>query len=170
MSEPPVIEEVEFGGYFPGALGQVAALHAVHYAKSHGLGLFLEARIARDMGDLLLRFDPARDFYRTVRSGNRLLGSIAIDGGRAGGDAHLRCFIVDPAARGRGFGRRLLDEALAFCRDRGFERVYLWTLAGLEPAGRLYRDVGFTLAEEVLGDQWGKSVVEQRLKMRLGRA
>jgi hypothetical protein len=62
-------QDVEFGGYFPGALGQVAALHAAHYAESHGLGLFFEARVARDMGDLLLRFNPARDFYRTVRSG-----------------------------------------------------------------------------------------------------
>jgi GNAT superfamily N-acetyltransferase len=95
------------------------------------------------------------------------LGSIAIDGGPTGSDAHLRCFIVDPAARGRGFGRRLLDEALAFCRERGFERVYLWTLAGLEPAGQLYRQAGFTLVEEVQGDQWGKSVMEQRLELRL---
>jgi GNAT superfamily N-acetyltransferase len=167
MSAPHVTDDVEFGGYFPGALGQVAALHALQYSASHGLGLFFEARIARDMGDLLQSFDPTRDFYRTVRRGTRLLGSIAIDGGAPGDDAHLRCFIVDPEARGRGYGRRLLDEALAFCRERRFERVYLWTLAGLEPAGRLYREAGFTLAEEVQGDQWGKSVPEQRLELRL---
>jgi GNAT superfamily N-acetyltransferase len=167
MPAPQAMSGDEFGGYFPGALGQIATLHGRHYSVSHGLGSYFEARVARDMGDLVLRFDPARDFWRTVRNGERLLGSIAIDGGRAGSDAHLRCFIVAPEPRGRGYGKRLLDDALGFCRERGFARVYLWTLAGLEPAGRLYRDAGFTLAEEVAGEQWGKRLVEQRLELPL---
>lgn len=159
-------DDVEFGGYFPGALGQLATLHAVHYAASHGLGRVFEARVSRDMGDLLLRFDPARDFYRTVRHDGRLLASIAIDG-HGYPEAHLRCFIVAPDARGRGFGRRLLAEAIDFCRTHGFSGITLWTLAGLEPAGELYRQAGFTLAEEYQGGHWGKALVEQRVEMRL---
>ena len=160
--------EVEFGGYFPGALGQLATLHAVHYAASHGLGQVFEARVARDIGDLLLRFDPDRDFHRTARINGRLLASITIDG-HGYPDAHLRCFIVAPEARGRGLGRRLLAEAIDFCRQHGFSRIYLWTLAGLEPAGQLYRDAGFTLVEEHPGEQWGKRLVEQVLEMHLPR-
>ncbi len=163
-------EAFEFGGYFPGALGRIAELHAWHYAESHGMGLVFEARVARDMADLLLRFDPARDFFRTVRRGRELVGSIAIDGSRSRNEGHLRCVIRAPEVRGRGFGRRLLNEALAFCRERGFERVYLWTLAGLEPAGRLYREAGFTVTKEEMGEQWGRRVLEQEMELLLGRA
>jgi GNAT superfamily N-acetyltransferase len=163
-------ETFEFGGYFPGAIGRIAELHAWHYAESHGMGLVFEARVARDMADLLLRFDPARDFFRTVRRGKELVGSIAIDGSRSCNEGHLRCFILAPEARGRGFGRCLLDEALAFCRERGFERVYLWTLAGLEPAGRLYREAGFAVTKEEMGEQWGRHVLEQEMELLIRRA
>jgi GNAT superfamily N-acetyltransferase len=163
-------EEFVFGGYFPGAIGGIAELHARYYAESHGLGLVFEAKVARDMADLLLHFDPARDFFRTVRRGERLVGSIAVDGSRSGGAAQLRCFILAPEARGQGFGRRLLTEALTFCRERGFQQVFLWTIAGLEPAGRLYREAGFTLAEELMGEQWGRRTLEQRLELQFARA
>lgn len=163
-------QDFEFGGYFPGAIGGIAELHARLYAETHGLGLVFEAKVARAMADLLLRFDPARDFLRTLRCDGRLVGSIAIDGSRSGIDAQLRCFILAPEARGYGFGRRLLGEALGFCRDRGFSRVFLWTLAGLEPAGRLYREAGFTVVEQVTGEQWGRRLLEQRLDLQLARA
>jgi GNAT superfamily N-acetyltransferase len=163
-------ETYEFGGYFPGAIGGIAVLHGQLYSETHGMGLVFEARVARDMADLLLRFDPARDFFRTVRRGRDLVGSIAIDGSRSRHEGHLRCFILAPEARGRGFGRRLLNESLAFCRERGFERVYLWTLAGLEPAGRLYREAGFKVTKEEMGDQWGRRVLEQEMELLIRRA
>lgn len=163
-------EGFEVGGYEPGALGRIAELHGSLYAQSHGFGLYFEAKVARELAEFLQRFDPARDFFRTVRIGSRVAGSIAIDGGPAGETGHLRWFILAPEARGHGLGRRLLNDAVAFCRATGFTRVYLWTLAGLEPAGRLYRDAGFTLAEEALGEQWGRKIVEQRLELVLLRA
>ena len=162
-------ERFEFGGYFPGAIGRVAELHGLHYAESHGLGLVFEARVAKELAELLLRFDPARDFFRTVRCGGRLVGAIAVDGKQTGSVAQLRCFILAPVARGRGFGRRLLNEALTFCRERGFQHVYLLTLAGLEASGHLYREAGFTVTEEAMGEQWGRRLVEQRLDLDLAR-
>ena len=163
-------DEFEFDGYFPGAIGQVAELHGRLYVESHGLGLVFEARVARELADLLLRFDPARDFFRTVRRGDRLMGSIAVDGKRTGTEAQLRCFIMAPEARGRGFGRRLLAEALAFCRDRGFQHIYLHTLAGLDASAHLYFDAGFTLTEEEAGEQWGCRLIERRMDLDLARA
>lgn len=163
-------ETFEFGGYFPGAIGGVAELHGLYYVESHGLGLHFEARCARELADLLQRFDPARDFFRTVRHDGRLVGSIAVDGEQSGTTARLRWFLLAPEARGRGIGRRLLTEALAFCRERGFERIYLTTLAGLETAARLYRDAGFKLVNEEVGEQWGVRLVEQRMELQLARA
>lgn len=162
--------EFEFDGYFPGAIGGVAVLHGQLYAETHGLGLVFEGRVARELADLLLRFDPARDFFRTVRCGDRLVGSIAVDGKRTGTEAQLRCFILAPEARGHGFGRRLLAEALAFCRDRGFRHIYLHTIAGLDASAHLYRAAGFTITEESPGEQWGRRMVELRMDLDLARA
>lgn len=157
--------------WVPGAIGDIAALHARHYAASHGFGAVFEAKVARELGEFLGRLDPARDLFRCVVAGQgAVLGSIALDGGEAGlpaGTAHLRWFILDAALRGSGLGRRLLAETLARARAEGFARVYLWTLSGLPAAERLYAEAGFTLEEEITGQQWGRPVTERRLGLGL---
>jgi ribosomal protein S18 acetylase RimI-like enzyme len=45
--------------------------------------------------------------------------------------------------RGRGLGRRLLDQALKYARDRNFERIELMVRSPNARAIRLYTDVGF---------------------------
>jgi GNAT superfamily N-acetyltransferase len=158
-------------GWAPGVVGGVAALHARHYAASHGFGAFFEAKVAAELGGFLQRLDPARgDLFRCALAGERVLGSIALDAGEpdARGFAHLRWFILDPALRGRGLGRRWLEEAVAQARGAGLPGMYLWTLEGLEGAARLYAGAGFVLAERLpAAAQWGRSVTELRLELPL---
>ncbi len=153
----------------PGAIGDIAALHARTYAASHGFGAFFEAKVARELGDFLLRLDPARDLFRCALADGRVVGSIALDCGEDPDSAHLRWFILDPALRGRGLGRRWLAEAVDQARRVGVPEVYLWTLSGLDAAARLYADAGFVLDREVTADQWGRPVVERRLVLRFRR-
>jgi GNAT superfamily N-acetyltransferase len=152
----------------PGAIGGIAALHARTYAASHGFGAFFEAKVARELGDFLLRFDPARDLFRcAVDAEGRVLGSIALDCGEDPRSAHLRWFILDPALRGRGLGRRWLDQAIARARRVDATEVHLWTLAGLDAAARLYDAAGFVLDREETAQQWGRAVTERRLVLPL---
>jgi ribosomal protein S18 acetylase RimI-like enzyme len=51
--------------------------------------------------------------------------------------------VVDPAERGRGVGRMLLDATLAALRARGAPRVVLSTAEKNEPAQRLFARAGF---------------------------
>jgi GNAT superfamily N-acetyltransferase len=161
--------------WVPGAIGDIAALHARHYAASHGFGAVFEAKVARELGEFLARHDPARDLFRCVvaedgAENGAVRGSIALDGGEAGlpaGTAHLRWFILDASLRGTGLGRQLLAETLAHAHAVGFARVYLWTLAGLPAAERRYLEAGFALEEEVTGQQWGQPVTERRLGLSL---
>jgi len=51
--------------------------------------------------------------------------------------------VVDPAERGRGVGRRLLDATLAALEVRGAPRVVLSTAERNEPAQRLFAGAGF---------------------------
>lgn len=78
--------------------------------------------------------------------------------------------ILDDSCRGSGIGRRLLNEALAFCDSQGFAAVQLWTFSGLNAARRLYESFGFTLHKEWQGDQWGRMMTEQQFSRQQARA
>lgn len=97
-------------------------------------------------------------------------GAVSITGGASpttGEVAQLRWFLVHPAARGQGLGRRLIAEALAFCRAAGYHRVILWTVRGLEAAAHLYRAAGFTRVEAETHERWGEVVTEERYELVL---
>jgi GNAT superfamily N-acetyltransferase len=162
------VETTIHSGYHPGAIGRIVELHGAYYAAHWGFGAFFEARMARELGQFVDHFDPSRDGLWTAVAAGRVEGSIAIDGSHAApGEAHLRWFIIDASQRGRGTGRRLLDEAVGFCRRSGRRRVTLWTFQGLDAARKLYEQAGFRLAEERRGAQWGTEVTEQSFELVL---
>jgi N-acetylglutamate synthase-like GNAT family acetyltransferase len=150
-------------GWFPGVIGDIAALHARQYQQSHGFGAVFEAKVAREMGAFLARPPAPGDFFRAVEREGRPLGSIALDD-EGDGLGHLRWFILDAGLRGSGLGRRLLGEALAHAQANGLTRVYLWTLDGLPAAARLYAEAGFTEVERLTAEQWGQPTTELRLE------
>jgi GNAT superfamily N-acetyltransferase len=80
----------------------------------------------------------------------------------------LRWFLLTPEARGTGLGRRLLETALGYGRERGFSHVFLWTFADLAAALRLYERTGFKLTEKKTGIVWGAERTEVRMDMELG--
>jgi GNAT superfamily N-acetyltransferase len=95
-------------------------------------------------------------------------GAIAIDGADALGEgARLRWFIVDPHYQGSGIGKNLMLQAIEFCKQKGFPKIYLWTFKGLEDARRLYEAVDFHLSEESQIAQWGQTIVEQKFELEL---
>lgn len=149
-------------GYVPGCIGRIVALHASYYSSTAGFGASFEAKVARELAEFCLAYTDGRDGLWLLTDGDSIEGSIVIDGARAATEgAHLRWFITSPAVRGRGLGQRLLRAALDFADDRNYERVYLWTFAGLDAARHLYEKSGFRLAQERPGSQWGKLVDEQ---------
>ena len=156
---------IEIDGYRPGAIGRVAEMHAAYYHSHWGFGLFFEAKVAIELAEFLGRFVGERDGFWTLLDGNRVAGSIAIDGLKTASEgAHLRWFIVSPEITGSGWGRRLMGEAVAFCDRQAYRRIFLWTFAGLDAARHLYEAFGFHLVSEAQGERWGARVVEQRFE------
>ncbi|MFH1059394.1 MAG: GNAT family N-acetyltransferase [Pseudomonadota bacterium] len=165
-ANPPATPD--FCGYYPGAIGQVAALHAAYYAEHWGFDLSFEAQVATELSRFLLDFDPARDFFRAARAGERLAGAVALDGHSTPHEgARLRWFIVHKTWQGSGLGARLLEQALAFARQASHRRLYLWTFAGLEAARCLYERAGFCLAEQKEIQHWGGVIHDQRYDLEL---
>jgi GNAT superfamily N-acetyltransferase len=140
-------------------------MHAEYYAQHAGFGLHFEAKVAQELAQFCQSFSPERDgLWLAVTP--EVQGSIAIDGTHAATEgAHLRWFITSDSLRGQGIGRQLLQSALAFCDERQYRRVFLWTFAGLDAARHLYEAAGFRLEHESPGDQWGTRVQEQRFEL-----
>ncbi len=155
-------------GYVPGSIGRVAELHGKYYHAHWRFGLYFEGKVASELAEFLMRFDPQRDGFWTFSAKDRLEGALAIDGIHLDqGKAHLRWFIVSDVLRGRGLGRRLMQQAIDFCRQRSFATVYLWTFEGLGAARHLYELHGFKLLKQHRGVQWGTEVNEQYYELTL---
>jgi GNAT superfamily N-acetyltransferase len=162
------MSDVTLSGYIPGAIGRIAEIHATYYHKHWGFDLFFESKVAIELSEFLRRFNEAHDGFWVASVGEKIVGAIAIDGVNHNSQgAHLRWFIVAPENQGQGIGERLIGEAVAFCRKKKFNRVYLWTFAGLDPARRLYEKFGFKLCEQREGNQWGRTVTEQKFELNL---
>ncbi|MEX0365163.1 MAG: N-acetyltransferase family protein [Ruegeria sp.] len=60
------------------------------------------------------------------------------------GVTELKRVYVDPAARGSGAGRRLIEEAIKYARADGYTQLVLDTMVPLTEAIALYNRMGFT--------------------------
>jgi len=153
--------------YPPGLIGVVAMLFGQSIAASHGVDWTLDAMIAEAQCEFFRRFDARRDRVWVAMHGGKPRGALTIEGPRpeAGRDsARLRFFILHPDLHGRGVGRYMVNEAMRYCREQGYRRVYLTTLPGLDAAGRLYREHGFKPAQESEGNFHGSRFREQTLE------
>ena len=77
--------------------------------------------------------------------------------------AEIKRMFVVPAARGRGFGRRVLDELEAAAGELGYRRVRLDTAESLTTATALYRSAGYRDIPDYNGNSyasfWGEKVL-----------
>ena len=152
--------------YLTGSIGRIIELHGRYYQKNWGFGAFFEIKVARELSEFMERYNNERDGFWTATLDGQVEGSIALDGMDAGGKGgHMRWFIVSDVLRGQGVGNRLMNEAIYFCKRKGYERVYLWTFEGLHAARHLYDKAGFELVEQHKGRQWGTEVNEQRFEL-----
>jgi N-acetylglutamate synthase-like GNAT family acetyltransferase len=149
----------------PGDLGTIVSLHGTIYAREQGFDPTFEAYVAALLAEFV-RSASARERLWIAEQDSRIVGCVAIVAASPQ-TAQLRWFLVDPSVRGAGLGKRLLREALAFCRDCGYISVILRTVSALEAAAHLYRSTGFRKVEEKPGRRWGVEVVEEKYELGL---
>jgi GNAT superfamily N-acetyltransferase len=143
----------------PGDVGAIVSLHGILYARECGFDSTIEAYIACLLGEFV-NAQTDRDRLWIAEREGRIVGSIAIVS-RSDRDAQLCWFLVDPSVRSRGLGRRLLHEAIAFCRHWEYEFVFLWNYSMLTTASRLFRSVGFEKVGAKSNMRWGVEAVEE---------
>lgn len=145
----------------PGDMGWVIHRQAVLYAQEYGWDWTYEALIAKILGEFAASFDRTKEDGWIAEQAGQIVGSIFLMKGDAPGAAKLRLLYVEPAARGSGLGRRLVDTCLARARELGYRRVTLWTNDVLTAARRIYETSGFRLVQENQHRSFGKNLVGQ---------
>jgi GNAT superfamily N-acetyltransferase len=148
----------------PGDLGWVLMAHGERYAEEYGWAT--DATTAPIIADYAGSAVPGRDAAWIAELDGVRVGSVFCVHADAT-TAKLRLLLVDPAARGLGLGRALVDRCVAFARDAGYRRLVLWTNEPLATARHLYVAAGFTLTDERTHADFGHQVLGQSYALTL---
>ncbi|KAM0304785.1 hypothetical protein HYE67_001532 [Fusarium culmorum] len=162
-------------GYRPGLLARCLEMHIIHYHPVNSWGLAFETSVAAAWADLIQRLEtnPRNQVFAAVQETDdpaaftqKIVGTILVDAEnmKQPGTAQIRGFIVDERARGLGVGKRLLNAAMEFVQEQGFDRVSLYTSRTQETSLFLYNKAGFQIVEDVEKDLWGWKTNELQLQ------
>jgi DNA-binding MarR family transcriptional regulator/GNAT superfamily N-acetyltransferase len=155
----------------PGDMGWVVQRHGALYAQEYGWNQAFEALAARVSADFLDHFDPRRERGWIAERDGENLGCVFLVQAPAAeyGDdvAKLRMLLVEPAARGLGLGKRLVDECERFARDKGYRKITLWTNSVLTAARAIYQKAGYRLVKQEPHHSFGHDLVGETWELDL---
>jgi DNA-binding MarR family transcriptional regulator/GNAT superfamily N-acetyltransferase len=164
----PESSSIVLRSHRPGDMGMVAHLEGAGYAGQFGWDGSVEALVARITADFLANFDEARERCWIAELDGRHVGHVfLVRHPDQPGTAKLRLLYVDPAARGMGLGRRLVDECVRFAAAAGYRKITLWTQSVLTAAHRIYQAAGFRLLREEPHHSFGKDLIGQTWELEL---
>jgi DNA-binding MarR family transcriptional regulator/N-acetylglutamate synthase-like GNAT family acetyltransferase len=158
--------EIALRSHRPGDLGWVVERHGALYAEEYGWDERFEALVAEIVARFVKHFDPALErCWIAEVDGERVGAVLVVKQSRS--TAKLRLLIVEPRARGRGLGRRLVEECIAFARAKGYRKLVLWTQSNLAAARAIYKQCGFRLARKERHSSFGYDLVGEFWQLEL---
>ncbi|KAF9887689.1 hypothetical protein FE257_009642 [Aspergillus nanangensis] len=158
----------------PEDLPWIVSRHGALYTAEYSWGPRFEALVEQIATDFNTSHDPATERCwiaqdDTVPKSNSPSSAADVDASlgcimlvrdpEAPKTAKLRLLLVEPRARGRGVGRALIQECIRFAREKGYERLVLWTQSILVGARRLYAAEGFKLVKEEVHEGFGVRLI-----------
>src|SRR3954470_18798119 len=150
----------------PGDMGWVTSAHGALYAGEYSWDITFEALVAKITAEFIENFDAKRERCWIAELDGERVGSVFVV--RKNDEiAKLRLLILDPKARGRGLGRRLVEECLRFAKSAGYSSMTLWTQSILTAARGIYERAGFKLVAEEPHHSFGVDLVGETWEREL---
>ena len=152
--------------FTPGDIRHLTYLHGILYDKEFGYDKTFEAYVARGLAEFVLNHDPEKEQIWLAEEKGEIIASIAIVK-YLEDTAQLRWYLVHPDHRGKGIGKKLIGNAVEFCRLKKYKSCFLWTTSELKAAAYLYTRAGFIKTEEKTHAIWGSERTEERYDLVL---
>jgi GNAT superfamily N-acetyltransferase len=146
----------------PGDMGWVVQQHGLLYTREFGWDISFEGMVTEIVAQFLKDFDPKRERCWIADIDGRQVGCVFLVK-HSDDVAKLRLLLIDPAGRGIGLGKRLVDECILFARGCGYRKITLWTQSMLLAARGIYEQAGFSLVatephhsfgHDLFGETW----------------
>lgn len=152
--------------YHLGDIGWIIHRHGVLYEQEYGWDRSFELLVAEILTGIGKTFDPAYEGSWIAERDGSIAGSAFVVR-VADTVAKLRLLYVEPAVRGSGLGRKLVDSCIGFAREKGYQTLTLWTNDVLLPARRIYQAAGFVLVSGEPVHAFGKDMVSETWELAL---
>ena len=152
----------------PGDMGWVIHRHGVLYAQEYGWDETFEALVAEIAAQFIKNFDPKREHCWIAELNGEPVGSVFLVK-HTEEIAKLRLLLVEPAARGLGIGRRLVEECVQFAGDCSYRKITLWTQSILSAARKTYERAGFRLVKSEPNHAFGAELVAETWELELSQ-
>jgi ribosomal protein S18 acetylase RimI-like enzyme len=150
----------------PGDLGYIIHLHGKLYKEEYDYSLDFEMYVAQGMYEFYKSYNPQEDRVWIATHGSHIAGFLLLMH-RENKTAQLRYFLIQPAYRGMGLGKKLMDLYMGFLKNCGYRSAYLWTTNEQHEAAALYKKYGFAVTAEKPSTAFGKPLTEQRYELVL---
>lgn len=149
-----------------GDAGWIARRQGMLYHEEFGWDRTFEAMVAEILVAYIRNFDARHENAWIAERKGEIVGSV-FSVRQSDDVAKLRLLYVEPSARGLGIGARLVEECIAFARERRYKTLTLWTNDILVSARKIYVAAGFKLVEEERHHSFGVDLVGQNWNLAL---
>lgn len=149
----------------PGDAGYITYMHGWIYKQEYNYSTAFEAYVAKSFYDFFLYYDANKDRLWVAEHNGEIIGCIGVVA--RGEKAQLRWFLLHPKYRGIGLGKRLLNEAIFYCREKHYKAIFLQTTNDLEQAIGIYTKAGFIRVAEKENNSWRDDLTELEFELTI---